>query len=63
MAQSMRLGRFLSILCHLPDEFPGRAFQFYPTGPFTTLEPRDQEMGEFYAVQKRRATDFEDIKF
>ena len=31
-----------------------------PTGPFTMLELQEQEIGEFYAVEKRRATDFED---
>ena len=30
-----------------------------PTNPFTFLEPRDQEIDEFYLVQERRATDFE----
>ena len=35
-----------------------RVFHF-PTNPFTILEPRDQEIGEFYLVQERRATDFE----
>ena len=30
-----------------------------PTGPFTILEPKDQEIGEFYEVQERRATDIE----
>ena len=32
---------------------------FYPTGPFTILEPKDQEIGELYAVQKRPKADFE----
>ena len=32
---------------------------FIPTEHFTILEPRDQEIDEFYAVQERRATDFE----
>ena len=31
----------------------------YPTNRFTILEPRDQEINEFYFVQERRATDFE----
>ena len=31
----------------------------YPTNPFTILELSDQEIGEFYVVQERRATDFE----
>ena len=26
---------------------------------FTNLEPQDQEIGEFYVVQKRQSTDFE----
>ena len=30
-----------------------------PTSPFTILVPHDQEIGEFYVVQERRATDFE----
>ena len=29
----------------------------YPTNPFSILEPQDQEIGEFYVVQERRATD------
>ena len=33
-----------------------------PTGPFTKLEPQNQENGKFYIVHKRRATDFEDPK-
>ena len=33
-----------------------------PTGPFTVLKPRDEEIGEFYEVQKRRATDFKALK-
>ena len=34
----------------------------FPTGPFTILEHRDQEMGKFYVVQQRRTTDFESPK-
>ena len=34
-------------------------FFFLPTNPFTILEPQDQEIGELYVVQERRATDFE----
>ena len=30
-----------------------------PTDPFTILEPRSQEIGEFDVVQKRRKADFE----
>ena len=30
-----------------------------PKNSFTILEPRDQEIDEFYLVQERRATDFE----
>ena len=33
-----------------------------PTGPSTILEPEDQEIGEFYAAQERRATDFKASK-
>ena len=33
-----------------------------PTNPFTMLEPQDQEIGEFYVLQERRATDFEASK-
>ena len=29
----------------------------YPTSPFTILEPQNPWIGEFYAVQERRATD------
>ena len=29
-----------------------------PTNSFTILESQDQEIGEFYVVQERRATDF-----
>ena len=36
--------------------------QQLPKDPFTILEPRDQEIGEFYVVHERRATDFEDPK-
>ena len=32
---------------------------FDPTGHFTNLEPQHQEIGKFYVVQERRATDFE----
>ena len=31
----------------------------YPTNPLTILEPRDQQIGEFYVVQEGWATDFE----
>ena len=30
-----------------------------PTGPFTILQPHNQEISEFYVVQERRATDLE----
>ena len=30
----------------------------YPIGPFTILEPRDQEIGVLFVIQERRATDF-----
>ena len=30
-----------------------------PTNPFTISKPRDQEICEFYVVQKRRTRDFE----
>ena len=30
-----------------------------PTGPFTILEPRDQEIGEFYIDLKHLVTYFE----
>lgn len=29
-----------------------------PTGPFTIVEPKDQEIGQFYVFQERWATDF-----
>ena len=29
-----------------------------PTNPFTILEPQDQEIGQIYVAQERRATDF-----
>ena len=32
---------------------------YNPTNIFPILEPQDQEIGEFYVVQERRATDFE----
>ena len=31
----------------------------FPTGPFTILGPHIQEIGEFYVVRERHATDFE----
>ena len=37
-------------------------FYHDPTNPFTILEHSDQEIGEFYVVQERRATDFEALK-
>ena len=30
-----------------------------PIGPFAILKPKDQEIGEFYEVQKCRSTDFQ----
>ena len=33
-----------------------------PTKPFTILDAQDQEIGETYVVQERRATDFEALK-
>ena len=29
-----------------------------PTGPFANREPQNQEIGEFYVLNKHRATDF-----
>ena len=29
-----------------------------PIDPFAIQEPQDQEIGEYYAIQKRRASDF-----
>ena len=34
----------------------------FPTGPFTILEPQDQEIGEFHVVWKHHGTDFESRK-
>ena len=31
----------------------------FPTGPYSFVEPWDQEIGESYEGQERRATDFE----
>ena len=31
----------------------------FPTDIFTIPEPQDQEIGEFFVVQERRATDYE----
>ena len=31
----------------------------YPTGLFTILQPRDQEIGNIYVFQERLATDFD----
>ena len=30
-----------------------------PTGPFTILEPKDQEIGKFHAIQEGHTMDFE----
>ena len=35
----------------LQDDSSGSK-NFFPTGPFTILEPQDPEIGEFYAVHK-----------
>ena len=32
------------------------ALNNFPTNSFTILEPRDQEIGEFYVVRERPAT-------
>ena len=37
----------------------GRLGLGFPTGPFTTLEPQDQELGQLYLIQEYRETDFE----
>ena len=34
-------------------------FCYNPTNSFTILEPQDQEIGEFFVVWERRATDFD----
>ena len=55
-----RVGRDMlrnSCIMHL---IPGDAE--LPPNPFTILEPCDQDIGEFYLVQERRATDFEASK-
>ena len=31
----------------------------YPSGPFIFLLPQNQEIGKYYVVQKRQATDLE----
>ena len=31
----------------------------FPTGPFSISKPQSQQIGEFYVVQGRHATDFE----
>ena len=36
-------------------------YHSYPTGPFTILEPQDEESGKFYVGQKRSATNSEAI--
>ena len=33
------------------------SLQTYPTGPFTILEPQDQEISKFCVGQERRVTD------
>ena len=33
-----------------------------PTGPFTILEPRHQDIGKSYVVQQRRKMDVEGLK-
>ena len=33
-----------------------------PTDPFTISKPQNQEIGEFYAIQKWGTTDFESSK-
>ena len=33
-----------------------------PTSPFTTSGPENRDIGEFYVVQDRRATDLEVVK-
>ena len=35
---------------------------FSLSGPFTCLELQDQEIGEFYIIQERCMTDFDDPK-
>ena len=42
----------------------GRTFQLSgnPTGLFTILEPKDQEISKRYVFQERRAPDFEALK-
>ena len=42
--------------------FIGLYINSNPTGPFTILEPCDQEIGDFCAVRKRRARDVEGPK-
>ena len=51
-----------SVFSHSESDFEQRVRQYdrHPAGPFTILEPRDQEIGEFHVVvQESRATDFE----
>ena len=38
-----------------------KTISIHPTGPFTFFEFQDQEIGEFYIIQGRRATDFERV--
>ena len=57
----LHLNVFAWIECML-DCFPGHICiqkGFNQTGPFTILQPQDQEIGEFNSVQERCSTDFE----
>ena len=51
------LGRYWHLISNWND-----GVQHFTTGPFTILEPRDQEIGEFQLVRKRRLTDLKTLK-
>ena len=45
--------------CCFGSQSHANRFKKGSTGPFTILEPSDQEIGELYVVQERRMADFE----
>ena len=47
------------VTVRVPKQFLSTYTNLHPTGRFTILESRHQEIGYFYLVQERRATDFE----
>ena len=52
-------GNYSYLMAYLYAHMTTGLYVFVPTDLFTAPKPRDQEIGQFYVVQKRSVTDLE----